>query len=51
MSDTSGEEQLLEFLYACRNVVGSPRNSGRRSGHAQANAVDVGGLTLKDGRR
>ncbi|WP_233150522.1 extensin family protein [Sphingomonas mollis] len=37
--------------YACRNVVGSPRNAGRRSGHALANAVDVGGLTLKDGRR
>ena len=37
--------------YACRNVVGSPRNAGRRSGHAIANAVDVGGFTLADGRR
>ena len=32
--------------YACRNVAGS----GRRSGHATANAVDVGGFTLEDGR-
>jgi hypothetical protein len=32
--------------YACRNVGGS----GRRSGHAIANAVDVGGFQLKDGR-
>jgi len=33
--------------YACRNVAGS----GRRSGHAQANATDVGGFVLADGRR
>ena len=32
--------------YACRNVAGS----ARRSGHATANAVDVGGFQLKDGR-
>lgn len=37
--------------YACRNVVGSPANAGRRSGHAIANATDVGGFVLKDGRR
>ncbi|HEU0065643.1 MAG TPA: extensin family protein [Sphingomonas sp.] len=37
--------------YACRNVIGSPRNAGKRSGHAIANAVDVGGFVLKDGRR
>lgn len=37
--------------YACRNVVGSPRNAARRSGHAIANAIDIGGVTLKDGRR
>ena len=37
--------------YACRNVVGSARNAGRRSGHAIANAIDVGGFVLKDGRR
>ena len=33
--------------YSCRNVAGS----GRRSGHAIANATDVGGFVLKDGRR
>lgn len=37
--------------YACRNVVGSARNAGRRSGHALANATDVGGFVLRDGRR
>ena len=37
--------------YACRNVVGSPAGAGRRSGHAVANAIDVGGFVLKDGRR
>jgi hypothetical protein len=36
--------------YACRNVVGT-RNNNRRSGHAIANAVDVGAVVLKDGRR
>ena len=35
--------------YACRNVVGSGRGD-RRSGHAIANAVDVGAFTLRDGR-
>ena len=37
--------------YACRNVVGSAAGAGRRSGHAIANAVDIGGFALKDGRR
>lgn len=37
--------------YACRNVIGSGKNGNRRSGHALANATDVGGLVLKDGRR
>ena len=37
--------------YACRNVVGSARNASRRSGHAIANAIDIGGFVLKDGRR
>ena len=37
--------------YACRNVVGTAGYGDRRSGHAIANAVDVGGFTLKDGRR
>jgi hypothetical protein len=33
--------------YACRNVAGRDR----RSGHAIANAIDVAGIRLKDGRR
>ncbi len=37
--------------YACRNVVGTTRGNDRRSGHAIANAIDIGGVTLKDGRR
>ncbi|NIJ31319.1 hypothetical protein FHT00_003298 [Sphingomonas insulae] len=37
--------------YACRNVVGTARAGGRRSGHAIANAIDFAGVTLKDGRR
>ena len=37
--------------YACRNVVGTGNRGDRRSGHALANAVDVGGFVLKDGRR
>ena len=37
--------------YACRNVVGSPRLAGSRSEHATANAIDVSGFRLSDGRR
>ena len=37
--------------YACRNVIGSGRSAGRRSGHAIANAIDFAGVALKDGRR
>lgn len=37
--------------YSCRNIVGSPLWSGRRSQHAIANAADIGGFTLADGRR
>lgn len=33
--------------YACRNVAGT----ARRSGHSIANAIDVGAIVLKDGRR
>lgn len=36
--------------YACRNVVGAA-GPARRSGHAIANAIDIGGFVLKDGRR
>ncbi|MFC4727527.1 extensin family protein [Coralloluteibacterium thermophilus] len=35
--------------YACRNVYG--RASGRRSEHARANAFDLAGLRLENGRR
>ncbi len=35
--------------YSCRNVNGAA--SGRRSAHARANAFDVGGFRLRDGRR
>lgn len=35
--------------YACRNVYG--RSTGRRSQHATANAIDIGGFTLRDGTR
>lgn len=35
--------------YACRNVYG--RSSGRPSQHATADALDVSGFLLKDGRR
>ena len=37
--------------YACRNVIGAPAAAGRLSGHAIANAVDVSGFVLQDGRR
>ena len=33
--------------YSCRNVAGT----SRRSGHASAAAIDVGGFVLADGRR
>lgn len=35
--------------YACRNVYG--REEGRRSQHATANALDIAGFVLADGRR
>lgn len=42
--------QLEHFgSYACRNVYG--RESGRRSRHATADALDVAGFRLADGRR
>ena len=37
--------------YACRNIRGSPLWRHRRSEHATANAVDIAGFTLADGRR
>jgi len=37
--------------YSCRNIVGNPLWRDWRSEHATANAVDIGGFTLADGRR
>lgn len=36
--------------YACRNIIGSKMWSGFRSQHARANAIDISGFRLKDGR-
>lgn len=45
------EVRRLEHLgsYACRNVYG--REEGNRSQHASANALDIAGFVLADGRR
>lgn len=37
--------------YACRNIRGSPGGDDERSEHASANALDVNGFRLADGRR
>jgi hypothetical protein len=37
--------------YACRNIVGNRLLRRLRSQHAIANAVDIGGFILADGRR
>ena len=37
--------------YACRNIIGDKSGSGVRSEHAKANAIDVSGFTLTDGRQ
>lgn len=37
--------------YACRPVAGTANGAGRLSGHGIANAVDVSGFVLQDGRR
>ncbi len=36
--------------YACRNIRGNPLWGHRRSEHATANAADIAGFTLADGR-
>ena len=44
--------QIESFgAYSCRNVIGRPSAAGNRSEHATANAVDIGGFILADGRR
>lgn len=37
--------------YSCRNVVGNPLLKNFRSAHATANAIDIAGFTLADGRQ
>lgn len=37
--------------YACRRIYGAGDSAARPSEHARANALDVAGVTLKDGRR
>ncbi|HYC97445.1 extensin family protein [Brevundimonas sp.] len=37
--------------YSCRRIYGQTDASARPSEHARANALDLGGMTLEDGRR
>jgi hypothetical protein len=37
--------------YDCRNIVGNPFWKGVRSQHASANALDISGFTLEDGKQ
>jgi hypothetical protein len=37
--------------YSCRNIIGNSLWKSWRSQHATANAVDIGGFTLADGRQ
>ena len=37
--------------YSCRNIIGNALWKSWRSEHATANAVDIGGFTLADGRQ
>lgn len=37
--------------YSCRNIVGNPGLADMRSEHATANAIDIGGFVLVDGRQ
>lgn len=37
--------------YSCRNIIGNPFWRKTRSEHATANAVDIGGFSLADGRQ
>jgi hypothetical protein len=36
--------------YSCRNIIGNAAVSGSRSEHATANAIDISGFVLADGR-
>ncbi|HEX5958485.1 MAG TPA: extensin family protein [Hyphomicrobiaceae bacterium] len=37
--------------YSCRNIIGSALWKNKRSEHATANAIDIAGFTLADGRQ
>ncbi len=37
--------------YSCRNIIGNAFWKGVRSQHSTANAIDIGGFTLADGRQ
>ena len=37
--------------YSCRRIYGQTATTARPSEHARANALDIAGVTLKDGRR
>lgn len=37
--------------YSCRNIIGSKIWKNKRSEHATANAIDIAGFTLENGRR
>lgn len=37
--------------YSCRRIYGQTDTAARPSEHARANALDIGGLTLEDGRK
>lgn len=48
-SEVAGVDNL--GTYSCRRVYGSTEVNDRPSEHARANALDVSGVTLEDGRR
>lgn len=47
------EPALVDDLgtYSCRRIYGSQSETDRPSEHARANAIDIAGVRLKDGRR
>jgi len=51
LAELGGRVESLEHFgsYACRNLYGEPGR--RRSQHATADAVDIAGFVLQDGRR
>lgn len=45
------QSALQMGTYSCRNIIGSAFWKNVRSQHATANAIDLGGFTLADGRQ